>query len=73
MLQRRIIELIDAAAREHDRIDTAVAEQSRLPMPEALSNHAFDAIALNRAAYVFLGNDKPEPRMIELIDPGENQ
>ena len=73
MLQRRVVELVGAAAREHDRIDTPGAEQDCLLVPEAFPDYAFDAIALNRAAYMFLGNDKPEPWVIETIDTGKNQ
>lgn len=73
MLQCRVIEFVDAAAREHDGIDPTATEQRRLPMPETFPDHAFDAIALNCAAYVFLSDNKPEPRVIETIITGENQ
>lgn len=73
MLQFRVVQFVDAAACQHDRIDTLSTKQRCLPMAEAFSNHAFDAVALNSAAHVLLGYNKPEARVIETIDTSKDQ
>lgn len=73
MLKLRVVQFVDATARQHDCIDTLRTKQCCLPMAEAFSNHTFDAVALNSATYVFLGYNKPESWVIETIDTSKNQ
>lgn len=72
-LQRRVIEFIDTAAREHDGIDTAGADQCGLSMAKTFSDDALDAVALGGAAHVLLCYYESESGVIKSIDAGEDQ